>query len=254
MASYYFSSVLGTLLVPPGFFLILLLGAWLLPWQRIKLALLWLTFISIYLLSSGWVAGWLEKSLEIAPPLSLKHLPAADAIVVLGGGRHIDMPEYGGDTVNEITLERLRYAAYLYKAAGLPILVSGGMPGGGHQTEGQLMKRVLEHDFRVPVTYTETRSLTTWDNAANSASILKNAGVHRILLVTHACDERRAAMVFRLHGFDVIPAGTGFARVDLDNPREYLPDARSLLESSWALHEWLGLLWYKLRIQIEGQS
>jgi len=248
MLSFYISNILGTLLVPPGMFLLMLLASWLVPWRWLKRTFLWATFIGLYLLSTAWCAGWLQKSLESAPPLSLNSLPKADAIVVLGAGRHVDMPEYGSDTVNELALERLRYAARLYKATGLPILVTGGMPGGGCQPEGELMKDVLENDFSVPVAYSENGALTTWDNAANSAPILKQAGIQRIFLVTHASDERRAAMVFQQQGLDVIPAGTGFSHVNVDNPFVFMPSMRSLSESTWALHEWLGLLWYKLRI------
>ncbi|MGA7179162.1 MAG: YdcF family protein [Thiobacillaceae bacterium] len=247
MLIFYLSNILGTLLVPPGVFLLMLLAAWLVPWTWLKRTLLWATFISLYLLSTAWCAGWLQKSLAIAPPLSLDALPHADAIVVLGGGRHVDMPEYGSDTVNELTLERLRYAAYLYKATELPILVTGGMPGGGHRSEGELMKDVLKNDFSVPVAYVETGALTTWDNAANSAPMLKRARIKRIFLVTHASDLRRAIWAFRRQGLEVIPAGTGFARVSIDSPLIFLPTVRSLAESTWALHEWLGLVWYKLR-------
>ena len=148
MAGFYIPNVLGTLLLPPGTFLLLLLAAWLSPWAWLKRTLLGITFFGLYLLSTAWCAGWLQKSLEIAPPLSLSVLPPADAIVVLGAGRHVDMPEYGSDTVNELTLERLRYAARLYKARHLPILVAGGMPGGGTQPEGTLMKAVLERRLR----------------------------------------------------------------------------------------------------------
>lgn len=253
MVSFYFSNILGALLVPPGLFLLMLLAAWLVPWRGLKRAFVWATFISLYLLSTAWCAGWLQKSLEIAPPLSLEHLPKADAIVVLGAGRHIEMPEYGGDTVNELALERLRYAARLYKATRLPVLVTGGMPGGGSQPEGELMKNVLENDFHVPVAYTENAALTTWDNAVNSAPILKQAGIRRIFLVTHASDERRAAMVFERQGLEVIPAATGFARARFDNPLDLLPSIRALSESTWTLHEWLGLLWYKLRILFQEQ-
>jgi uncharacterized SAM-binding protein YcdF (DUF218 family) len=254
MLSFYFSSILGAILVPPGLFLLMLLAAWLAPWRWLKRGLFGATFFSLYLLSTAWGAGWLQSSLEISPPLSLSHPPNADAIVVLGAGRHVDMPEYGSDTVNELALERLRYAARLHKATGLPILVTGGMPGGGCRSEGELMKDVLENDFNVPVAYTETGALTTWDNAVNSAPILKKVGIQRILLVTHASDERRAAMVFERQGLTVIPAGTSFAHVGIDSPFDLLPSMRSLFQSTWALHEWLGLLWYKLRTLTEGQT
>lgn len=253
MSSFYLSSILGTLLLPPGTFLLLLLAAWFSPWAWLKRTFLGLCFFGLYLLSTAWCAGWLQKSLEIAPPLTLSALPRADAIVVLGAGRHMDMPEYGGqDTVNELTLERLRYAARLYKATRLPILVAGGMPGGGSQPEGKLMKEVLSNDYGIPVTWTESQSLTTWENAVNSGPLLKRAGIRRIFLVTHASDLRRAVAVFRKQGLQVVPAGTRFAQVHIDNPWIFLPDARSLTESTWALHEWLGIVWYKLRAHLQG--
>jgi uncharacterized SAM-binding protein YcdF (DUF218 family) len=252
MSSYHLSSILGTLLLPPGTFLLLLLAGWFSPWPWLKRTFVGLSFLGLYLLSTAWCAGWLQKSLEIAPPLSLSALPSADAIVVLGAGRHVDMPEYGGDTVNEITLERLRYAAKLYKAKSLPILAAGGMPGGGSQPEGKLMKEVLKNDYGIPVTWTETRSLTTWDNAANSAPTLKRAGIKRIFLVTHASDLRRAVAAFERQGLEVIPAGTVFAHVNVNTPFIFLPNARSLTESTWALHEWLGIVWYKLRAHLRG--
>ncbi len=254
MTNFYLSHVLGTLLLPPGTFLLLLLAAWVSPWRWLKRIFLGLSFFGLYLLSTAWCAGWLQKSLEIAPPLSLSDLPSADAIVVLGGGRHVDMPEYGGDTVNELTLERLRYAAQLYKSKHLPILVTGGAPGGGTEPEGTLMKEVLERDYGIPVTWTETNSLTTWENAVKAAPILKRAKIKRILLVTHASDLRRAVPLFRQQGLQVIPAGTRFARVRIDDPLIFLPDARSLTESTWALHEWLGLVWYRLRSFLHGHA
>ena len=41
------------------------------------------------------------------------------------GGRLLASPEYG-DTINTRTLARVRYGAWLSRASGLPILVSGG--------------------------------------------------------------------------------------------------------------------------------
>ena len=225
MAGFYIPNVLGTLLLPPGTFLLLLLAAWLSPWAWLKRTLLGITFFGLYLLSTAWCAGWLQKSLEIAPPLSLSVLPPADAIVVLGAGRHVDMPEYGSDIVNELTLERLRYAARLYKARHLPIMVAGGMPGGGTQPEGTLMKEVLEDDYGIPVTWAEIHSRTTWENAVNSAPILERAGIRRIFLVTHASDLRRAVEVFREQGLEGCPCRySAFAHVGIDNPLIFLPE------------------------------
>ena len=46
--------------------------------------------------------------------------------MILGGGLRRSAPEYGGDTLGRLTLERLRYGAMLAKRTGLPVMVSGG--------------------------------------------------------------------------------------------------------------------------------
>lgn len=245
MLGFTLGNVLAAFLLPPGIFIALLaVAAWRCPRCRMGLSALLTAF---YALSMPWVGGQLLASLQIAPPLDLHRPPVADAIVVLGAGRRLDAPEYGGDTVNNLTLERLRYAARLEAATHLPILVTGGEPGGGQEPEGRLMAQVLTREYHVPVRWQEDRALTTWDNARNSAPVLHAAGVRRIFLVTHAWHMRRAVPLFRKAGFVVIPAGTGFAHTQFDSVMDLLPSARGLRDSYFGLHEWLGILWYKLR-------
>ena len=50
----------------------------------------------------------------------------AKAVVILGGGVRRNAPEYGGDTLATLTLERVRYGARVARLTGLPVLVSGG--------------------------------------------------------------------------------------------------------------------------------
>ncbi len=249
MASLYLTNFLASALLPP--FLMVwatLLGLVMLrKLPALGKTLIFLSAAALALLSTPWVSGVLQKSLEISQPLDLARLPQADAIVLLGGGRRTDAAEYDGDTVNGLTLERLRYAARLQQASGLPLLVTGGMPGRGSRPEGLLMQEILENEFRVRVTWVEDGSLTTWDNARLSAPRLRDAGVERILLVTHAWHLRRAAVQFERRGLTVIPAGTQFSSTEIDSPLSLLPSALGLRDSYFALHEWLGVLWYKLR-------
>jgi uncharacterized SAM-binding protein YcdF (DUF218 family) len=79
---------------------------------------------------------------------------------------------------------------------------------------------------------------------------LRQAGVERIVLVSHAWHLRRAVPQFEGHGLDVIPAGTQFSDSRIDSYLSLLPSALGLRDSYFALHEWLGILWYKLRAQL----
>ena len=210
----------------------------LLAWTGLILSLLLTTPLSVNL-----ILGPLESD----PVISASRLREADAIVILGGGMRKYAPEFGGQTVNRLTLERVRYGAHLARESKLPVLVSGGSPSKG-QSEGSLMKKSLEEDFQVPVRWAEVRSLDTRENADFSAAILLPAGVRRIVLVTHAAHMQRAKLAFEQAGFQVLPAPTAFllGRGETDEVIPEMPNMNSAFSSWYGAHEWLGLLAYRL--------
>ena len=249
MLNWLLTNILASALLPPFSLVLLLVAALVLYRKRPRMALSLILFatIALFILSMPWIGGVMRKSLEISSPLNWHALPPADAIVVLGGGRRTRAPEYGGDTLNSYSLERLRYAARLHRATQLPILATGGMPGGGSVSEGALLRKVSTEELHTPVRWIEEAALTTWDNARYSAPILKKAGVTRILLVTDAAHLRRAVPLFEQQGLQVVPAGVHFADTRIDSLLSLLPSASGLRDSHYALHEWLGIVWYRLR-------
>lgn len=165
-----------------------------------------------------------------------------------GGGRLYSAPDDGGrDLPNAQTLLRLRRAAQIQRLTNLPILVSGGSPEIAALSEAELMARSLQEDFRVPVKWVEGRSDNTAQNAQRSAELLKAAGINRIFLVTDAMHMPRAKNIFLSTGLIVIPAPTGFHAQNALQPHDFLPTAGALKDSHYAMHEWLGLLWYRIR-------
>ena len=172
----------------------------------------------------------------------------AQAIVVLGGGRISDAPEYDGNDIPSIqALTRLYYAARLQRESGLPLLTTGGMPDGAAVSEAAIMARVLREEFSRPVAWMEGRSNTTAENAQFSAPILRQAGVRRILLVTDAIHMPRSRAVFEKTGLAVIPAPTIFFSHERLTALDFLPSGEGLRRSHYAMHEWIGLVWYWLR-------
>jgi uncharacterized SAM-binding protein YcdF (DUF218 family) len=243
------TNLLAATLLPP-LSLILLLAAGLIIHRRharLAMSLILLSTTALYALSTPWVGHFLLQTLEISRPISTYATTRADAIVVLGGGRRIDSAEYGGDTLNGISLERLRYAAQLYRSSGLPILVTGGKPSGGTLAEGRIMQHILQSEYGIPTRWVEDAALTTWDNARLSAQLLKPSGARHIVLVTHAWHLRRAIPLFEAQGLSVIPAGIQFSSPRINSILDCLPTPAGLRDSTFALHEWLGILWYKLR-------
>jgi len=249
MNAWLATHLVAAALLPPLSLVLLLVAGLVVQRRRPRLAvsLILLSTVALYGLSTPWVGGLLLKSLEISAPLSQAQLQTADAIVVLGGGRRTNEAEYGGDTLNNLSLERLRYAAFLHRASGLPILASGGMAGCGTLAESRIMQHVLQSEYGLSARWIEDASSTTWENAQFSTPLLKQAGVQRIVLVSHAWHLRRAAPLFEAQGLSVIPAGIQFSSTRVDTILDLLPTPAGLRDSSFALHEWLGILWYKLR-------
>ncbi len=247
--SWFLTNLIGTILLPPlDLLLVALFGLWL--WHKrptLARALLAFSVGMLWLLSTPFFAEALLHGLEGNPRVLDFHKPEASAIVVLGGGTYFHAPEYGGDTVGGETLERLRYAAKLYRETLKPILVTGGAPLGNHLSEAQQMKQVLEHEFNVPVQWTEDGSDNTLENARLSRQVLKQAGISRIYLVTHSWHMPRAMQVFQAAGFQVIPAPTAYTTRYRTDLLAFVPNADALRDSRICLHEVIGMLWYRLK-------
>ena len=245
---FLITNAVAGLLMPPGIVLLALLAALVLGWRRPRaLRILVLTAsMALYALSTSWLGGFLLYLLQPAPS-EPRSDDSGQAIVVLGGGIYRHAPEYGGDTVNTRGLIRLRYAAYLYRALGKPVLTSGGAPT-GRTPEAIAMKQALERDFLVPVAWVEATSRNTLENARDSFKVLAPAGIKRVYLVTEAWHMPRARYAFESAGFSVIPAPTGYATRPTGAPLDFAPSAHALLESSWFVHEVVGIGWYHLRV------
>ena len=242
---------IAALLMPPGVLLVVLLVALFFTWRRPGLArgLTLFAVAAFYALSIPFVSSELLQLLEPRPydPLSDR---TGQAIVVLGGGNYAGAPEYGGDTVNSLTLTRLRYGARLQRALKKPVLVSGGSPPGGANPEARLMRQVLQEEFHVPVHWVEERSSNTLENARGSFHVLSGAGVKRIYLVTHALHMPRARFAFESVGFSVIPAPTAYTAQRSFGALDFVPSGHALYNSSLFFHEVIGMAWYHLRVTI----
>lgn len=250
--AWFLKNLIATFLLPPGNGLLLLALALFFRKRRWGFVLALLGGLLLGVQSLPPVASWLSASLEDRAGPVIVDAGGAQAIVVLGSGLNRGAAEYGGDTVNERSLVRLRYGATLARRFGLPILVSGGTPPRAYRAEGDAIAEVLEKEFAVPVRWRETRSMDTADNADMSAAILHAAGIRRVILVTQAFHMPRAQRLFNQAGLEVVPAPTDFRgrRGQPIGPLEWLPDAAALHRSYHALHEWLGIAWIELRQRV----
>ena len=253
-----FYKILKTLILPPtSFFVVFVIGLLLARWRpRLGRAVLWSLLAVVYLSSTPFIAGELMAPLQPHDPLDLEDLdPEIGAIIVLSAGVYNSPPEYQPsgedspvvDTAGSLTLERLQYAAHLFRASGKPILVTGGPTGAVPERPiADAMKQTLERDFGVPVRWVEDRALTTRSNAEFSSALLQNEGIDSAYLVTHAWHMPRAMIAFEGSGVTVVPAPTRFYSRAEPLWNDFIPSAHAFRATFYAVHEWLGLAWYRL--------
>lgn len=230
-------AVLKAIVLPPvGPLLLSLVGlAMLRRHPRTGRTLAALGVLVLLALSLPVVAWMLARVLYAGPAFDVADAAGARAVVILGGGTR-RAPELGGDTMNRLTLERVRFGARVARLTHLPVLVSGGSTYGA-TPEAWIMRDALRDEFGVEVRWLEDRSRTTAENAALSAELLRADGVTRVVLVTHGIDVPRATAEFEARGIATVPAPTNVPAPRLDSLTDYLPGMAALQDSYYALYE-----------------
>ena len=196
---FLLKKIISALILPPtSLILLALLGIYLSrKHPKFGRTLAALSLTTLLILNLPITGNTLLHSLETAPPITEAQLKDIQAIVILGGGKNNNAPEYRGiDTVNKWTLERLRYGAHLQQQTGKPILVTGGAPYGG-RPEADAMAETLKQDFHAKTIWVEDQSNDTAENAAYSAKILKQHNITNIALVSQAWHLPRAKALFK---------------------------------------------------------
>lgn len=226
----------GLILPPAGPLLVAVLGLLLLKRRPLLArALLIVGLGSLWLLSTPVVGDVLTGLAEHYPPLDWHLAADAQAIVILGGGgQRTFAPEYAGPAAEPVLLERLNYGAFIARKTGLPILITG------FRTEARAMQATLQRNFAIDARWVDDQAYDTFQNASNSARLLRADGVHRIVLVTHATHMWRAAREFSDAGIEVVAAPAGILAVRDIDIRSYLPSPDTLSRSSAAINELLG--------------
>ncbi len=245
-------TIVNVLFVPPGIhvvFLVVCAVLWRLR-PRLGRVLLWCWAVSVLVLCMPLVSSWLTRATGTFAVYEAKE-PLAQAIVVLAAERR-DSPEYGGDAVGPITLERLRMAAHWARVTHLPVLLSGGrVRPSDAESLAALMDRAWRDEFGLQARWLEQESRNTLENAQRSAEILRDAGIGRVILVTHYVHMKRAVADFKAAGIQVDPAPTGFPTPTFpDAMAAFWPRARCLEESVRAIHELYGLAGRALGVNV----
>ena len=200
-----------------------------------------LIVFALPIVSSAMILA-LERDLPLVPPDG--NPPAA--IVILGGDvtRTANAPF---TQPGRLTLSRLQTGAALHRATGLPILTTGGIVERRRPAIGTIMAISLRDDFGVETAWIEGKSYDTWENAAFSATILKQQGIGSVYVVSNGWHLRRAMIAFRKAGLVATAAPTSTEPPLTPTFADFVPRVGEWIWNYYAMHEWIGCAWYLFR-------
>lgn len=189
------------------------------------------------------------------PPLD--HRPKeTQAIVVLGG--YVDPPKPHRDhpILGQDSLCRCLHAAALFRdGEPCPVILSGGkadQASAGPTVAAAMRDFLVSQGIPSESILLEDQSRNTYENARQSARLLRERGLGRAILVTDAPSLIRAERAFRRQGIEVLPSGCRY-RTAAEHPfapAAFIPSVEAASDFSDAWHEWLGLAWYWLTDRI----
>lgn len=237
------------ILIPPVNLVPLAIGGMVVAvWRhRLGLAITAFAVTGLFVFSLPAVSSGLMRGLEADLPAAAGAKP--QAIVILSAEIREGQPGsvVAGIDAGPMTLERLRAGARLAKQTQLPILVSGGIGHAGWPPLAVIMAKTLQLDFGLQPKWVESLSVDTWQNALDSAAILKHDGVDSVYVVTNAWHMRRALIAFRHAGLLAVPAPDRLQAALPLEMSDFVPAPVALLASYYAVHEWIGCAVYLLR-------
>nr|WP_316639362.1 YdcF family protein [uncultured Roseateles sp.] len=251
---------IAALLLPPVPFLILLPLAALLLWR--KHAAGWLLALFS---AAGLFFGQSEAAGQGLSRLLLRSQPALDvdaltalardpqtrkstSIAVLGAGIEPFAPEYGVANLSPYSLERLRYGLWLGKRLGVPVGFSGGLSQGASEDdtpEALVAQRIASQEFGRSLQWVDPYAKDTHENALRSLLLLREAGVRKVIVVTHGWHMPRALKAFQaLAGSDIeiVAAPMGMGISAKASGQRWLPSAQGGQTVRLVLKEWMGSL------------
>lgn len=237
-------TIILSLIMPSSLALILMLFAsifLLTRWRRFSSYLFVVAGLLLLVFSTGMVATLLLSPLEYEYPLlsDPADYPDVRKIVLLTGYGANDPLMPLSSRLNSSSVYRLLEAHNLYKRCHDCEVIISGTEAVTLIMKQQLQLMGVAEDRLI----TDADALHTYLSAEQLGTLINN---ERFFLVTSAGHMRRALGVFRKQGMQAIPAPT-----DYQLPKNFLyasmhATPMHLRMSELAIHEYVGILWYRL--------
>jgi uncharacterized SAM-binding protein YcdF (DUF218 family) len=249
---YVLSRILWSAIEPSTLLLVIslagVIGLVLCRWSKVALVFVLVGLGGLTLCAVLPVGVWAMRPLEGRFPAATNLPEHVDGIILLGGFVELKQSsDLGQPVLNEAAGRVPPFVALAQRYPQAPLVFSGGDPEvfGRSTTEAavtrQLFKQLGLASERIRY---EDHSRNTHENAVYSRALVKPAPGQHWLLVTSAVDMPRAVGCFRAVGWPVIPYPADYhaGRAAL------FPGLRNgFMTLDWAMHEWIGLVYYRLR-------
>jgi len=239
---FFIKKLITFFILPPGLFIsVLLIIAYLGRKVKSVFYISLASAILLYLISIEPVKDKLLQPLESS--YTQPKIVDGDVIVVLGGGA------YNTGILTEDSMKRLLTGFILHKRLNKPIILSGGsaisvLP------EAEVMKQMLiELGVDKNMIYTDKNSRDTNENAFFVKKLCQEKGFKKIILITSAYHMKRAVYLFRFTGLDITPYPTDFKMDKKYNIYSYFPKMNVIQDSTKAIREYIGYIFYKLSLR-----
>ena len=225
--------------------LLLFLGIWFLYEDRKKISKFFLTmgFSLLFLFSYPPFANFLVKNLENQYP-KYDYSQAAEYIHVLGNGHNTDESQPISSHLSDGGTKRVLEGVIIHRNMPWTNIIFTGYEG-ATSTPNAIMNATLAKELGVyeDEIIINPNPKDTKEEAIFAKSVV---GEKPFILVTSATHMPRAMMIFKSLGMHPIPAPTDFHKKEIDS---YLkaPNIGSLEKSRLAIHEYLGILWSKIK-------
>jgi len=167
-----------------------------------------------------------------------------DMVVILGGGMNISGGLRGHAEARGLTYARVFNGVRVFKRSGArKLALCGG-------SAGVMKELALELGVEESKIITEARSRTTMENGTELVKLLPPAERRQIGLVTSALHMRRSEKTFKeqFPNDIIVPVPVNY----IYSPqwyfsRHWIPSAKTLLNSNYAIHELIGIVYYSIR-------
>ncbi|MBR3085716.1 MAG: YdcF family protein [Kiritimatiellae bacterium] len=242
--SYWINKIVDGVASPVGVCLMLVaasLAAGMLRRRQCAMAASALAFIWLWFWGTNGAVRIFAQPLDACETVAVADLPEADAVLILGGGMTVNA-HYGVAEMYSAA-DRVWQGARVYRAGKARRVVLTGA--------GTLDSTVpLLVDLGVP-----QAAISIYDTPRNTEEeagrIKEEFGPGaKIILVTSAWHMRRALLLFRRAGLDVVPCAADYDMslnqgLPLDY-KDFRPAADALLRNSMAFKEWIANFGYRL--------